>query len=186
MHPVELPTQRQPASDHRVLVYDTKAELVRYAMDFVLPALRTDEAALVVATPVHRALFAEAVDAAGFDVPELRRTGQYVELDAEDTLGAFFIAGRIQPSAFRLVIGDRIRTLTYQFGRVSIYGEMVARLWGRGDTAAALQLEHLWNDLARTHPFRLACAYATRTIEAAGTAADRHEMHRTHSASSSV
>jgi hypothetical protein len=168
-----------------VLVYKAKAELVAYVMDFVLPALRNDEAGLVVATPVHRALFAEAVDAAGFDVPELRRTGQYVELDAEDTLGAFFIAGRIHPSAFRLVIGDRIRTLTYQFGRVNIYGEMVARLWGRGDTASALQLEHLWNDLMRTHPFRLCCAYAERTIDAAGTPADLEEMHRTHAVGSS-
>jgi PAS domain S-box-containing protein len=36
---------------------------------------------------------------------------------------------------------------------------MVALLWAEGRREAALQLEELWNDLARTQPFSLLCAY---------------------------
>ena len=43
--------------------------------------------------------------------------------------------------------------------RVAVFGEMVALLWARGNPAAALRLEELWNSLARTHAFSLCCAY---------------------------
>ena len=36
---------------------------------------------------------------------------------------------------------------------------MVALLWAEGYPEAAIQLEHLWNDLAQAHSFDLRCAY---------------------------
>jgi len=36
---------------------------------------------------------------------------------------------------------------------------MVALLWTQGKQEDALRLEELWNDLARTLPFSLLCAY---------------------------
>jgi signal transduction histidine kinase len=36
---------------------------------------------------------------------------------------------------------------------------MVALLWAEGKPEAAIRLEELWNDLARTHSFSLRCAY---------------------------
>jgi signal transduction histidine kinase len=43
--------------------------------------------------------------------------------------------------------------------RLTVFGEMVALLWSVGKTDAAIQLEQLWNGLARRHEFDLACAY---------------------------
>jgi hypothetical protein len=37
---------------------------------------------------------------------------------------------------------------------------MVDVLWRKGQTAAAIRLETLWNDLSRTHEFKLLCGYA--------------------------
>jgi hypothetical protein len=37
---------------------------------------------------------------------------------------------------------------------------MVDVLWKRDQTAAAIRLEMLWNDLARSHQFGLLCGYA--------------------------
>jgi PAS domain S-box-containing protein len=46
-----------------------------------------------------------------------------------------------------------------QIRRVAVFGEMVALLWMDGRFEAAIQLEQLWNELARTHSFQLHCAY---------------------------
>src|SRR5436305_29207 len=45
---------------------------------------------------------------------------------------------------------------------------MVALLWAQGQREAAMRLEHLWNDLARTHAFSLLCAYPLRFFGRAG------------------
>ena len=38
-------------------------------------------------------------------------------------------------------------------------GEMVTLLWADGKSQAAIRLEQLWNQLAKTHSFQLHCAY---------------------------
>ena len=43
---------------------------------------------------------------------------------------------------------------------IRAYGEMVEVLWKRGQVAAAIRIENLWNDLARSHRFGLLCGYA--------------------------
>jgi hypothetical protein len=43
--------------------------------------------------------------------------------------------------------------------RVRAFGEMVALLWARGDVAATVRLEHLWNDICAQVPLPLFCAY---------------------------
>ena len=45
--------------------------------------------------------------------------------------------------------------------RVRAFGEMVALLWSRGEVAATVQLEHLWNRLCQQEGFSLFCAYPT-------------------------
>lgn len=145
--------------DHVVLLYDTEQALVQSVATFLAPGLLLDEAVLVVATPEHRALFAAALTVVDPELPAHRAAGRYVELDAEETLGAFFQGGRLSPLGFNSAVGRVIRELSEQHGRVHIYGEMVACLWNRGDATTAVQLEHLWNDLARDHDFRLCCAY---------------------------
>jgi hypothetical protein len=45
---------------------------------------------------------------------------------------------------------------------VRAFGEMVALLWERGDQAATVRLEHLWNDFCRMQTLLLLCAYPRR------------------------
>jgi hypothetical protein len=148
----------EPAFEHLVHLYETDTTLARCVLAFLAPGL-PDQAALVVATPEHRTLFAEALHACGADVEALRREGRYVEKDAEQTLSTFLRDGVIDPLAFRLSVGETVRGLAARHGKVHVYGEMVACLWGRGDSHAAVTLERAWNDLAGTADFRLCCAY---------------------------
>jgi signal transduction histidine kinase len=49
--------------------------------------------------------------------------------------------------------------------RVVFFGEMVALLCADGNIDAALKLEQLWNDLARSHSFQLYCAYPMKVFD---------------------
>ncbi len=157
------PLLSEPAFEHLVHLYETEATLARCVLAFLAPGL-PEQAALVVATPEHRSLFAGALAQCGVDVEELRREGRYVERDAEQLLATFLREGQVDPPAFRRSVGEPVRALAAAHGRVHVYGEMVACLWGRGDSRAAVVLEEAWNELAGLADFRLCCAYPVSAV----------------------
>jgi hypothetical protein len=84
-----------------------------------------------------------------------RMHGQYASLDAAATLSQFMVDGEPSPGRFTEIVGSIIARAANGRRRVRIFGEMVALLWADGNWAAAIRLEALWNDLARTHSFSL-------------------------------
>jgi len=86
--------------------------------------------------------------------------GQYIALDADETLSKFMVDGRPDERRFAEVIGSLIGRAANDGGRpVRAFGEMVALLWAEGRHEAAIRLEELWNDLAKSQSFSLMCAY---------------------------
>ena len=164
--------------EHLVLLYDDEQDLVQRVVRFLIPGLLRNEAMLVVATARHRTMFASALAAIDPELPAHRAAGRYVELDAEEALAAFLHRGSLSRMGFNTGIGHRVRALSEEHGRVHIYGEMVACLWNRGDARSALQLEHLWNDLACEQDFRLCCAYHNSLLQ---DKAEVDDMLATHS-----
>src|SRR5581483_7686374 len=67
-------------------------------------------------------------------------------------------------AAFDEVVGGVVRRAARRGGGVRAYGEMVALLWGAGDVLGAIELERLWNDLAREQEFALLCAYPAASV----------------------
>jgi signal transduction histidine kinase len=63
---------------------------------------------------------------------------------------------------FKASIGSAIARANQQRPSATIYayGEMVDVLWDQGRGEAAMRLEDLWNDLARSHAFSLLCGYS--------------------------
>ena len=165
--------------EHLVHIYDSESTLADCVVSFLRPAAH-GEAALVVATPEHRRTFDEALQAAGVDVEAMRAEGRYVTADAEETLASFFVDGEVVPALYDAVVGELVRGLAARFGKVHIYGEMVACLWGRGDSGAAIALERCWNRLGLQESFRLCCAYSASTL-GEGAAGDIDDMFDTHS-----
>jgi hypothetical protein len=154
--------------EHLVHLYESEEGLARYVVPFLAAGL-PEQAVAVVATPEHRALLADGLARCGFDVPRLRREGRYVDRDAEELLGTFFTGGRVDVAAFRASVGALVRAQAQAFGRVHVYGEMVACLWGRGDARSAVELEQAWNALAGMADFRLCCAYPLSAMSLGGT-----------------
>jgi hypothetical protein len=147
---------------HGVQFYGNQTELLKTVGAFLSGGLTTGQAAIVIATPEHRAAIEQVLEGHLVDVSAAKRLGDLVMLDAEETLGTFMGDDMPVGSLFRRSIGDVImQTLRGREGTtVRAYGEMVDVLWKLGRSEAAIRLEVLWNNLAETHAFSLLCGYA--------------------------
>ena len=136
-------------SDHVVLVYEADAHLVDAVSRFVSTGLAAGEAAIVVATPPHREQLDARLRAHGVDLATACAQGQYIALDAAETLAQFMVDGWPDAQRFADVVGDIIARAGSRYPHVRVFGEMVALLWAAGHGDAALQLEALWHDLTQ-------------------------------------
>ena len=154
-----LDWREMDGSEHFAQFYEAEAFLLEAVAGFIGAALRAGDSGIVVATPPHRASLDERLQADGLDLAAARAEGRYVSLDAAETLETFMIDGAPDPERFAEVIGTLVARVAEGGRRVRIFGEMVALLAAEGNHAAAIRLEVLWNDLQKTHPFSLFCAY---------------------------
>ena len=173
--------QRMDGHAHLVEFYETDDFLADSVRDYLLPALREGDAAIVVATPDHERLFCAQLAAAGIGVDVARAERRLVVLDAAESLERFMVDGMPDETRFRAVIGGLIAEAAAGPRGVRVYGEMVAVLWTRGQVAAAIALEDLWNDLSQTHPFSLFCAYPMRVFDRDSSTAGFRRVCQQHS-----
>jgi PAS domain S-box-containing protein len=145
--------------EHLVQFYEDSQTLVQTLSGFIGGGLRANGAAVVVASRAHLDALEQLLAATGIDVSAAKRSGQYVGLDATATLERILTNRWPQPDRFRATIGSAISKARARWGSVRAYGEMVGLLWESGAQGAALRLEGLWNELARTEPFALLCGY---------------------------
>ena len=146
-------------SDHFVQFYETDLFLLDSLSSFMGTGLSAGDACIVVATKSHRESLHERLREDGLDVDAAMACGQYVSLDAAETLSKLMVDGSPDPWCFAQVVGSIIARAARGRQHVRIFGEMVALLWAEGNHAAAISLEGLWNNLHETQAFLLFCAY---------------------------
>jgi hypothetical protein len=160
--PLQQPAATPNAHFHTVRFYEDDRSLYRMVVGFIVEGLVAGQPAVVIATPVHREGIAGALQALSFDPTRLRANRKLLMLDAEETLSMFMRNGVPDWEMFRRSIGDLVEGAAG--GRpettVRAYGEMVDCLWKSGAADAAIRLEVLWNQLARTCAFSLLCVYS--------------------------
>src|SRR5580700_11374076 len=148
---------------HVVQFYGDDGFLPDELSRFIGSALGAGKSAVVIATREHRDGLARRLKMWGLDTNWAVAHGRYVALDATETLAKFMLDGWPDAARFAEIVGGLIERVRATNGsearRVAAFGEMVALLWMEGKADAAIRLEELWNDLARTHTFSLRCAY---------------------------
>lgn len=158
---VSSPERRSRA--HSVQFYEDDDFLIEGLSRFIGAALLAGDSTLVIATKSHSDALAERLATRGLDLGLAITEGRYLSLDAAETLSKFMVNGRPDEKRFSRVVGMVIQQLGAAAladpPRVAAFGEMVALLWAEGKWDAAVELEQLWNDLARTHSFHLHCAF---------------------------
>jgi signal transduction histidine kinase len=153
-------------SAHVVQFYSEDAFLLDELGLFIGSALEAGDAAVVIATAAHRDGLAQRLSARGLDAEQAANEARYIVLDAADTLSQFMIEGYPNAARFAELMGAYIsqaeRAARSEQRAIAAFGEMVALLWNEGKSDAAIRLEQLWNDLAKTHAFSLRCAYSMK------------------------
>ena len=157
-------TENLNVGRHVVQFYGRDEELAERVTDYLLGALDGGGVAIVIATPEHRREFETRLGQAGVDLAAARDDGSYLALDAGRTLHELMPAGRLDPDAFDRVIGTVIRGAGAGGRPVRAFGEMVALLWDDGLVSDAVQLEAMWGELGRRHPFSLFCGYRADSV----------------------
>lgn len=150
--------------DHVVNFYDNDRDVIADVTEYVAEGLRKGEAAVIVATQAHRDALDEGLLRHGIDGSCARKSDEYLFVDAADTLSAFMVNGDPERGRFMNVVGGLIARAAKGNRRVRAFGEMVALLWEAGNVSGAIELESLWNELARAHEFSLYCAYPTSPL----------------------
>ena len=147
-------------SKHLVQFYDDATLLTAAVATYIAEALETGASGLVIATKPHVADIEDRLRARGIDLNRVAANGQYVALDAAETLAAFVRNEWPDQQRFLEVVGAMVAAAARRSHVLPrIFGEMVALLYIEGKRAAAVRLEELWNDLAKTERFSLLCAY---------------------------
>jgi hypothetical protein len=120
-------------------------------------------AVCVVADATRRAL-EEELTKRGIDVDAVRSSGQYVYLDAEEALTRICGGGNPSAGRFASVVGTVVDRLSAKYRNVWMYGELAALMWGRGNQAAAIELDKLWAAFSSTHPVCLCVAFPVEAL----------------------
>jgi MEDS: MEthanogen/methylotroph, DcmR Sensory domain len=160
--------------------HDREADLARGVGAYLAQAVRARDTSIVIATPAHRAAFRDELAAAGLDPAGIDGDGAVRWLDAATILSHVMPEGRIDPKAFQTVVGDVMREAGQTGREIRAYGEMVALLWDAGDVLGAIELEKLWNGLARELRFSLWCAYHGHSLAVHEHADELHEVCHLH------
>jgi len=150
-------------SAHAVQFYENEAAFSDSLCEFVGAALGTGGACVVISTRDHHTKLIGNLEGNSFNMARILEEGRYVHLDAHRSLEKFMVDGRpdrhrfwneMEPMILRLQSRLRPGVKT-----VSAFGEMVAILWADGRHQAAIELEHLWDELTQRHKLQFLCAY---------------------------
>ena len=147
---------------HGVLFYDSDRTFTDSIVEFGVRALQPGDPLVLVATSEHMTAIRAGLKKRGFDWEEIRERAGCAFYDAHDTLRQFMVAGMPDADRFRKTMENVLAPWEGMGGRwtVRAFGEMVDVLFRDGRAEAALIVEALWNDLARSHRFTLLCAYS--------------------------
>lgn len=150
-----------PAGDHGVQIYGDPAELAVSVGRYLAAGFSRGEPALLIVEPDHWTLFAAELAGRGCDLDELEADGLLEMLGASATLDAIMDGERPSARQFEEIVGSRLAAIQARVpGKtVRAFGEMVDLLTERGQTAAAVALEDLWNTLLARSRSALLCAY---------------------------
>jgi hypothetical protein len=143
--------------------YSDHARLYTDVGDFLAAGLSTGHAAIVIATMDHQRAFRETLEVQGIDLTSASARGQFIALDAEQTLRKFMVGGMESGlpsgSAFRRFALELMQAVSSRYPRIRAYGEMGGLLRRHGNEMASVRLQQLWNEMSGRLKFDIYTIY---------------------------
>lgn len=154
---------------HAVQFFSDDASLLAGFTRFIEAALLAGNAVIVVATESHRKSLLQALQEHGVNTAEAIAEGRYRPLDVAETLSLFMVDDSVDPVRFREVAGNLLASTAKAAKgpspRVAACGECAPALWAQGKADAAIQLEHLWDEMAKKHDVDILCGYVMTSFQ---------------------
>jgi hypothetical protein len=147
--------------DHIAHLYQDQDFLNRVVCRFAAAALANGEGVILVPTLAHWDAFRPRLAAEGVDVKGAQDRGQLTVVDADELLPRFMQHAMPDGPMFLGLAGEIIAR-TRAAGRhtnVRWWGEMVNLLWERGDVAASMNLEDLFDLVSREQNVAVFCSF---------------------------
>ena len=168
-HPPLLPQKGDIVRVHKVAFHGDDASLVDDFTGFIEFALKMENPVIVIATESHRTNLRQRLQARGRDMATAIQEGTYISLDADVMLSEVMVNDWPDSTRFLEVASDLImkasKVAKGKHFRVAACGECASSLIAQGKPEAAIELEHLWDKIARSHYIDILCEYLLRDFQ---------------------
>jgi DNA-binding NarL/FixJ family response regulator len=148
---------------HQVLFCSSDEVLVGAFTRFIAGVLHAGNAVIVLVTETHERSLQRSLEASNVDVALAIRQERFVSVNISELLAKVMVRNRPDPTQFLNVTGNLVaaaaRRATDRNARVMAVGECASTLWADGHVEAAIQLEHLWDETAKSRQMEILCAY---------------------------
>ena len=161
---IRHPDDAREIGRHEVQFCSDEVMLLDGFARFASAALEAGSTAIVVTTSSHRHMLHQRLKTGGLDIDLAVEEGRYLWLDVAHVLSLIMVDGWPDEARFwsatTTLVTAAAGASTGTPSRVVALGECAPRLWQDGNGAAAVQLEHLWDKLARKYDVRILCGYS--------------------------
>ena len=162
---VERVAQGDSLASHRhdVLFCSSDAVLIGAFSRFIAGELGKGHAVITLVTEAHDQSLRHSLQASQVDLALAIRQQRYVQLNIHELLAKVMVNGQPDPMRFLKaaedIVTDAVRRATSEYARVAACGECSATVWAQQHLEAAIQLEHLWDQIAMDRQMDILCAY---------------------------
>jgi DNA-binding NarL/FixJ family response regulator len=154
---------------HEVQFYSDEAACLSGFSCFIEAALKAEKPVIFVATESHRKSLLQELLARGVDTAAAIEQGLLVPVDVHRALSTFMVNDLPDPVRFQKgfddVIASASKAAKEQPARVAACGEFAPTLWAQGKADAAVQVEHLTDEIAKTRNVDILCAYVLNNFQ---------------------
>lgn len=149
---------------HEVGFHTDDASVTDEYTRFAETSLTAGNPFIVIANPPRQGEIHRMLRAKGIDVDLAIKDGRYVAIDVADSLRTCIVDGwpdeeRVWRNAASLII-RAMRASAREHPRVCACGDGTAILLAQDKADAAVRLEQIWDDIARTYDVAMLCGYS--------------------------
>jgi DNA-binding NarL/FixJ family response regulator len=148
---------------HDVVFCASDAVLIGAFSRFIAGQLGEGNAVVAAVTAAHERGLQSSLEAARVDVALAIRQQRYLPVNVSELLAKATVHGRPDPLRYLDAMGDLLTDVTLRatdrHSRVAVCGEGTSIFLTDGQVEAAIQLEHLWDEIAMSRQMDILCAY---------------------------
>jgi hypothetical protein len=146
---------------HVVQLYQDDGFFGEAVSHFAAEGLLKEESIIIVATKPHWSNISGRLSSSGFEIEELRRRGQLIVLDADETLPKFLDNDMPDARTFKEIARATIAKARAggRYRDVRWWGEMVNVLYIEGNRRGSNRLEELFDEVAHEESIAIFCSF---------------------------